>query len=395
MEKDIIRENAVSLKHAASHAMTQLHLGVLTKAEGIAGWRGANLGQPIIIYDLNGEPLFYDFPVHNNERKQLGQIRTSASRINGVPVQSIQMGSFPVNLKEATYKAAEVVSHRQKRKIIGTKLVCYAYPKLGIAVEWENKGESHQTIVDIGDFSIVPDEVEPEMRGPGAVSAYDRISKKTIQEAVRTFERHDQMVDELQEISGLDLSKPMKRGDFDIIQATLEVEFILPLLYFTKTLTFCTHGFSHECFRIHGQENGVWCVVATGQMLLDFWRFHETQTDIAAAMNTGPGGTGYADEVNGYHAIACSHFTATHDTSPTLAEARAEIDANRPFDYSYSYHAMACAGYRRLIFQRFLADPQYSLLIYDPSPVNIGTIRWETWGAGISAVDGFVYLRRT
>ncbi len=395
MYKDVIRENFVSLKRASSHARTQLLLGVLTKTEGIKGWRETTLGSPLVIYDLNDEQLFFNFPVFNYEGKQLGQVWTSASRINGAPVQSILLGDLPLNLKQVTYKAGEIVYQKYKRKILGTKLVCYAYPKLGIVVEWDNKGESQKTIIDIGDFSIVPDSVEHEMRGPGAVSSYEKISEKAASEGIEKYKRYDEMIDELQDRSGVDLSKPIKRGDFEIAQAVLEVEYIFPTLFYTKILTFCTHGFSHECFRLHGQENGVWCVVATGQMILDFWRFYETQTNIAAAMNTGVGGTSYAGEVNGLGSIACSHFNATHDANPTLTEALAEIDANRPFDYSYSYHAMACAGYRRLNLLKYFADPQYSLLIYDPSPVNVGTIRWETWGSGISAVDGFVYLRRT
>jgi hypothetical protein len=43
---------------------------------------------------------------------------------------------------------------------------------------------------------------------------------------------------------------------------------------------------------MHGQETSLWCTVATGQMMLDFWRYYFSQTDIATAMGTGSGGTG-------------------------------------------------------------------------------------------------------
>jgi hypothetical protein len=66
----------------------------------------------------------------------------------------------------------------------------------------------------------------------------------------------------------------------------LQAVFVGTMLQWTETrrLTFCTHACSHECFFLHGQENGYYCVVATGQMLLDFWRYNFTQAQIAAAM---------------------------------------------------------------------------------------------------------------
>jgi len=393
--KKTIRAHITERKRAASHAAIQLHIGVLAKTPGMVDWRGANLGRPVTVYDLNDEPLFYDFPVLSRGRERLGLIRASASRVIGVPVPSIHLGPAVLNVDETSRKAARLIRQKYKRKVVSTKLVCYAYPKLGIAVRWEKRGEAQRTIVDVGDFSIVPEEVKPEMRGPGAVSSYGQIQEEAVPRAVRNFGRYGKVVDELQERSGKDLSTHLRLRDFDRVQAVLKKAVVQVELFYTKTLSFCTHGFSHECFTLHGQQNGVWCVPATGQMILDFWRYYRSQTDIATAMGTGAGGTGYAGEVNGYESIACNHFDAQSDSGPTIAKAKAEIVANRPFDYSYSYHAMACAGYSVARFTIAGVPPQHSLLLYDPSPVNTGTIRWETWGAGISPVDGFVYLTRT
>jgi hypothetical protein len=280
--------------------------------------------------------------------------------------------------------------------VVGTRLVCYAYPKLGISVEWKRRNEdrTRRTIVDIGDFSVVPDRVEPGMRGPGALSFYGQIVESRVPEAIEHFRSYDKIVEELQERSGKELSVQLRLLDFDAVQAQIGTVIQLEL-FKTKVLAFCTHGTSHDCFTLHGQQNGVWCVVATGQMILDFWRYYHAQTDIAKAMGTGSGGTSWNGEVSGLESLSCSHFDAQSDLSPAFSEAKAEIDANRPFDYSYSYHAMACAGYREQRFYIFGTQPVNSVLLYDPSPVNQGTIRWETWGAGVSPVAGFVYLRRT
>jgi hypothetical protein len=283
-----IRAHRVPQKQAAAHAATRLHLGVYTETPGMVHWRGANLGRPQTVYDLNNQPLFYDFPVMSRLREQLGLIRTSASRVIGVPAVSTYLGETPWDVRGATAKAVDAVRKRFRGEILRTRLVCYAYPKLGIAVYWKKEGRTERTIIDIGDLSMVPEKVEPGLRGPGAWSYYGRMKKDDVPDAVKRFGLYEKLVEEVQERSRLDLSKTLRRYEFEAVQAQVAK---LLKLYTTKILTFCTHGFSHECFRLHPQENGYYCVVATGQMLLDFWRYHYTQNQIANDMGTTPGGT--------------------------------------------------------------------------------------------------------
>lgn len=387
-----LTKHFIDRERAARHAAAHLHMGVFTNTPGMTEWWGANLGEPRLIHDLNGQPLFYDFPILSLNNEQLGLVRASANRVLGVPAPTVYMGGLRWHVGDATLWAREFVQREHKVKVIETQLVCYAYPKLGIAVSWEDRtGEIRRAIIDVGDRSVVPEEVKPEVRGPGAWSLYDHMPEKAVPEAVEGFAPYDRIVDELQERSGVDLAAYVELAQFQAIQSVMAT---VISFYSTKILTFCTHGYSHECGRMHGQENGYYCVVATGQMILDFWRYHHPQNHIATQMGTTTSGTDYTGEVNGLESITCSHFDAQSDFSPTFAEAKAEIDANRPFDYSYSYHAMACFGYREQILAIAGTQPQHSVYIYDPSPVNVGTIRWETWGAGFSPVDGFVYLRR-
>ena len=108
------------------------------------------------VYDLNGEPLFYDFPVFSSEREPLGLIRTGASRVIGIPVLSAYLGATRWDAHRAIAKASEVVEKEYRGKVISIRLVCYAYPKLGIDVVWQREGaRSQRAIMDVGDFSIV------------------------------------------------------------------------------------------------------------------------------------------------------------------------------------------------------------------------------------------------
>jgi hypothetical protein len=393
IKKELLKKYRIGTKSAARHAATHMHMGIFTNTPGLAAWRGANLGESTMVYDLNGYPLFYDFPVVSPQHEQIGLIRTSANRVLGAPVSSMYIGGPRWDAGKATIWAEQYVRTKLKGSVLESKLVCYAYPKLGILVQWKNsKGEPKRIIVDIGDYTLVPENVEPNMRGPGAISVYDSMTERKIPSALKTFSAYSRVVNRLQRRSRLDLADSHKLEASESIQHHISV--IIPW-FTTKIISFCTHGDSHECFHMHGQETDYWCVVATGQMILDFWRYYHSQNDIATAMGTGTGGTSYTGEVNGLESLTCNHFDASSDMSPTFTKAKAQIDANRPFDYSYSYHAMACAGYRQQNIYIFGTTPENSVYLYDPWPPNVGTIRWEVWGAGISSVDGFVYLTRS
>ena len=185
---------------------------------------------------------------------------------------------------------------------------------------------------------------------------------------MKRFEPYDKMVDDLEKRSQKNLAAPLGSYEFQLVQATLGT--VIPS-YTTKILTFCTHSYTHECFRLHGQETSYYCTVATGQMLLDFWCFYRSQSQIATAMGTGSGGTSWGGEEKGLESLSCSHFDAQSDMSPTFDKAKVEIDANRPFDYSYPTHSMACAGYKQQNIVVVGSSPVNSLYLYDPWPPNV------------------------
>lgn len=386
------KKNIVTIDRAALFAAFEIHKSVHIQIPGLPALRGARLAEPDTIYDLNGNVLFYDFPVTGLDYEPIGLVRTAASRFIGTPVVSFYPGGIRWDIGRASRKIEKlIVKQKKKASIIKMQPVCYAYPKLGIAVDWKAgpQKDIQRTIFDVSDLSVVPGSVSRNLRGPGVVS-----TKKIYRAGARSlklFKKYENILTSLKR-KRLKIEKMLDFERFQAVQLAIKV--LIPF-YITRRLRFCTHGSSHECFRMHGQEDGVWCVVATGQMILDFWRYYNTQNDIATAMGTGTGGTGWNGEVNGLNSLTCNHFTAQSDMNPTFAKVRTEINANRPFDYSYSHHAMACAGYSRQILVPLGLNPVQSVYLYDPWPVNAGTIRWETWGAGNASVAGFVFLRRT
>lgn len=385
-------EYLVTPERAAANAVARLHVGIASGLPGLTGWRAPTLDPPITVHDLDGHPLFYDFPVRNANGSQVGVARAAAATALAQPVMSVYLGRMRWDVAGATERATAAIVSEHRGRVLRANLVCYAYPKLGIAIEWRTpRGATRRTVFDVGDLSVVPDVVEPELRGPGARSIFDGIPEEAVGGGIERYRLHENLVTEIEERSRQKLAMKLELAEFTAVQVAVGP---LLKLWTNRRLTFCTHTYSHECFVMHGQQTGVWCTVATGQMVLDFWRYHFTQAQIAAAMGTGSGGTSWGGEEAGLESLTGNHFDASSDYSPTFAKAKAEIDANRPFDYSYSYHSMACAGYSEQTIAIQGSTPSQQVYLYDPWPVSTGTIRWETWGAGQATVAGFVYLRR-
>jgi hypothetical protein len=141
------------------------------------------------------------------------------------------------------------------------------------------------------------------------------------------------------------------------------------------------------CFELRGQLTSVWCVAASVQMVLDFYRYNYQQTRIAQELGLGtlanPSGLPYAndgDVVTVLNALSNNSLTASMNTSPSWYEFRAEIRANRPLISFVPGHSRAVAGYTSTrIFSWYLFR---GLLVYDPWPPTTGVItRWENFDA--------------
>jgi hypothetical protein len=159
---------------------------------------------------------------------------------------------------------------------------------------------------------------------------------------------------------------------------------IIPFMQ-SRVLRFGPRCSPHECFELYAQQTNVFCAVATGQMILDFYRRPFSQDEIAVAMGTGAGGTSWAGQEQGYISLSNGCLEAAHDYSPTWAKGKAQIDANRPFKSGIPGHARACAGWQRqLLFLLPRISQQRWLQIYDPWPWNSdicagGAVYWEEW----------------
>ncbi|MFY9301604.1 MAG: hypothetical protein WAO91_10510 [Candidatus Nitrosotenuis sp.] len=323
----------VSIKDALEYARFELYTIVTPVPEG---FERPNISKkPQLIYDLNGSLLFYEFSILRKGR-EIGTMKIDSNMFFTSPVVTLELGESEWNVKKAREKAETILKQKYPYiKDFRTKLVCYSFPKIGVGIFSQREREA-LIIVDVTDYSVAPSEEVSEERnteGFGKWSLYDEM-KEHRQRAAKEWEEFKTKLSEMKrKIAG-------KSKKFAIKTITDIVKFQ------HKTVQYCTHGKSHFCFKLHGQENYYYCTVACCQMILDYYRYYFQQNFIANSMNVINGGGAFPiEQVSCINHIANHHLTATLDTAPTWEKARDEINNNRPLKEGIKRHARVCVGW--------------------------------------------------
>jgi len=151
------------IKMYAKYVMFHHAIGIDPSSEFMA-WRGADIGDPRLIYDINGEPLIYDVPVVK-EGKVVGIIEIWAHKTKGVPIVRLIITPAPPefyddHIQKVRERAEGIAleSAPQESKI-SSNLICYRYPRMGIMSVVKVDGKIvKKIIVDVGTLEIVPEE---------------------------------------------------------------------------------------------------------------------------------------------------------------------------------------------------------------------------------------------
>lgn len=372
-----------------AHALIGTAKNLAAEIPGLADWAPGKLDRtPQVIYDINGQPLFYDFRVSRGDAT-LGYVRVAASRLLGSSVVLSEMGERKWSFESAARKLAPKVRKAfAGAKVLSPKLVCYSYPtKLAVQFDIDGPGQKRRAIFDVASLARVPETGEADDRREGFVawSFYDSLSDKERKRRLARFKRVDADVTRL--------SARLRRNILAARTLAGVVDILKPAFRrtVTKLLQYCnhyayTHGRSHHCFSLHGQQVDDYCAVATCQMILCYYRYYYSQDDIAPALGYNAGGGCPPDQSPGYKSLTCNHLDSSFDSSPTWEKARDQINLLRPMKSGVPGHARACAGYSytRWLFGAGLQDKK--LYIYDPWPWNAdyaqgGAVVWEDWDA--------------
>lgn len=355
--------------------------------------------EPLVIHDINGQELFYEFGIMNG-KELVGSVKASASKTIGSAVPAIEFGPRGWDPAKAI-RAAEDQTKKQypKSKVTGSELVCYSYPKIGVRIDLDDPEIGTRSLIfDVSDFTPVERTGADELEGQTSWSFYENVVGAESSAAERRWQLSDAELEAARTRSPNILAQGFTMRELPRLKATFVIDspYIHIPLYSYKIIKYAPRCTPHDCFALYGQHTSVYCAVATGQMILDFYRYYYDQDDIAAAMGTGAGGTTNTGQVQGYESLSNNCLDATYDPTANWSEAKAEIDANHPLKSGISGHARACAGWKRQNIFLVGQQPKRWLRIYDPWPWNAdicqgGKIVWEDWDA--ITHTNFIYVR--
>ncbi|HUL65214.1 MAG TPA: C39 family peptidase [Burkholderiaceae bacterium] len=368
------------------HLQVLMHyyMGVLP-----AAFEGGRLGKGTSIHDVNGEELYARFPVVHG-KESFGWVDVASHPVFGAPVLGGAAGAEwnPDALIAAAGRAARKTG---LRKWSSTRFVAYSFPKL--AVQFLGAEHEELLMLELHTWAHVPERRQREADEPPGNFERWSLIEETPPKTRRTNERaFKAAIERVEKALGRLLPKagaiPLDRDR--IVTALGNVFPLIRIVSDSRELHFSTRNADHDpCFELRGQETNVWCVGASVQMVLDFYRYQYTQTRIAVQLGLGtpsnPNGLPYTrdgDVVTALQAMSSNALTAAMNTTPTFDQYRNEILANRPLISFIPGHSRAVAGYTRT---RLLVGPlaiitYRGLLVYDPWPPNAGVItRWENF----------------
>lgn len=337
------------------------------------------------IFDPNGEELFVRVPLRSGSN-DIGFADIALDARLGEPLIAISSG---VSWDEALLRRLGAEAAR-RLGIDGVdeakaRFVAFSFPK--VALQFLDDGEE-AAMLELYSWEPVPPSTREERHyaPPGNFERWSYLDEMPDDEQAERIARFEARLSRWRE--GLtqrpeDISV-LRRADFTRYLGEIPRFF----LGRTRDLHYGTRDSDHRvCFELRGQQTNVWCVAASTQMLLDFYRYEYDQVRVAQELCLGtianPIGLPYSrdgDVVTSIEHLSCYALDASMTTTPTWNEFESEIDANRPVISFIPGHSRTVAGYTRSTFSMLGQPPFRGLLVYDPWPPNSGVItRWENF----------------
>jgi Peptidase_C39 like family len=333
------------------------------------------------IFDINGDILFYDFPLLAATRP-IGFVRTAADERVGTPGVFVEIGERSWDVPDATNAAIRRVESIGG-EVESVRLICYSYPKLGIEVvsgKAVNGNRGHVFDVASGnEVHTVPESESDQFAVRSFLTTVDVELKTT------AFAQARAALGLFPPPGGPGAGGPMTTTTVQVwldppCQTTLGVP-------------------------LYAQITDYNCVPASAEMILDHYGWNFSQSAIATAMGTTTSGTWYnPGVVSGIATLTNNTMTPAEpdynwSKSQQWGLMATEISANRPVFTQMPGHYRVCVGYSETL-NPSLFGPPYPVLqmlhIHDPWPWNAnicqgGADYWENWVG--TSVEWFVTLQ--
>ena len=357
----VLEENYVSAELALKNServFTDFLSSGAFSVDNVSGKVSIN-PDPLLIYDIHGVPLYHQFSIED-EGKEIGIIKAAASKVLGCTVCTIEV--TPPSLDYQTVMTNAKTAFMQKNKdlrFISAMLVCYRYPEIGIMVHCYNvSSESEEYIIlDARDYSVVSAD-SPSYGGVPAVwSIYDEIPRSEYSERIQQWNNENSY----------------NCNEVGLSKAIVDYRKIWNIN------------------NLVAQPNQWWCAVASGKMIAQWFGVAHDMNHIADEMEawddstTPPSPTGVIwsnqlhyygydssppDHLGRYLTSYWNNYMITWDTAYNHIQTCSD-----PLTSSISGHVRVCAGWA------YDSDGSHYLYIFDPGPINEGSVKWENWNS--------------
>ena len=339
--------------------------------------RVRSAGTPI--HDLNGTPLYHRLPLARGEN--VGYVDIAVHAAFGEPLLATAMG-LDWNEKALVEEGKRAARKgRRGLKYDSVRFVAFSYPK--IALQFLLEGQE-TLMLELGTWAEVPaapkrDRKPLEPENFERWSFLDELPKAVHRARARSFKKR----------LGLWDAPRLRRIDPRLVALdTLRLRDFVLQLFDSRELHYSTRNTDHvPCYELRGQRTNVWCVAASVEMVLNFYRYTYGQVRLATELGLGtlnnPNGLPYArvgDVVTVMENLTSDALDVTMYTNPGFNLFRDEIRANRPLISFVPGHSRTVAGYTRTLIHLVNQIGFRGLLVYDPWPPNAGVItRWENF----------------
>ena len=338
------------------------------------------------IYDINGTVLFRRLPIKRG-RNSIGYVDVAANEALGEPLLATSTG-VEWNERAIRKEALAAAKKMRLRKFDKVRFVAYSYPK--IAVQFL-KGKKEVLMLEWKTWAKIPSStgVGRSLMEPSNFerwSILDEMPSKTKRKNIKKFNKR------------LDIWRgaKLKRIDPSIIKRKVfELKKVTLKLTDTREVRYSPRSVDHApCYELRGQQTNVWCVAASVEMLLNFYRYQYSQVRLADELDLGtcanPSGLPYSQVgkvVTVIENLTSFALNATMYTDPSWSIFKNEIKANRPLISFVPGHSRTVVGYTQTMLTLPGKLPFKGVLVYDPWPAtdcdhpNTGGVitRWENF----------------
>jgi hypothetical protein len=370
------------IKRVACLELSGLRLANVLPADLFERAKIGTLGTEI--FDIGGEPLFRRLPIVRG-RQSSGYADIAVNDVLGEPLLGV---SISREWNEASIVEEGTAAAKKGRRGFAfdkVRFVAYSYPKLALQFL---KGDQEALMLELGSWSEVPPAQKTE-RKPMEPGNFERWS--LVNELPATAKRAGakNFAKRLQSWQ----APQMQRIDTTLISdSVFKPGDIVLKLVDSRELHYSKRDTDHvPCYELRGQMTTVWCVAASTEMLLNFYRYTYSQVRLAAELGLGtlasPNGLPYArvgDVVTVIENLTSNSLDATMITGPSFADFQGQIKENRPMISFVPGHSRTVAGYIRYVLSLPGTTPFRGLLVYDPwdwgpLPKHGVITRWENF----------------